>query len=194
MNNMKLVILDRDGTIGEPSAAQGDLSPDWQPLPGALQAIAQLNHGGWHVVIASNEGGLGRGVYEMAKINDLQTRMYKMLSAVGARVDAFFFCPHAPGEACRCRKPASGLFAQIGERYGVELKGMPAVGDSLDDVLAAAEAGCTPHLVLTGEGAQYCGAPLPSTFPPGVVVHENLAAFAHHLGARDEVMDAFAPT
>lgn len=194
MNNMKLVILDRDGTIGEPSAAQGDLSADWQPLPGAMQAIARLNHGGWHVVIASNEGGLGRGVYEMARVNDLQTRMYKMLAAVGARVDAMFFCPHAPDEACRCRKPASGLFAQIGERYGVELKGMPAVGDSLDDMLAAAGAGCTPHLVLTGEGAQYRGAPLPSSFPPGVVVHEDLAAFAQYLGARDDVMGAFAPT
>ncbi len=193
MNNMKLVILDRDGTIGETSAAQGDLSSDWQPLPGALQAIARLNHGGWHVVIASNEGGLGRGVYEMARVNDLQLRMYKLLAAVGARVDAMFFCPHAPDEACHCRKPAAGLFIQIAERYGVELKGIPAVGDSLDDVLAAATAGCTPHLVLTGEGAQYRGSPLPSTFPPGVVVHESLAAFAQHLDARDDVMGAFAP-
>jgi D-glycero-D-manno-heptose 1,7-bisphosphate phosphatase len=193
MNTMKLVILDRDGTIGEPSAAQGDLAPDWQPLPGALQAIARLNHGGWHVVIASNEGGLGRGVYEMTRINELQTRMYKQLAAVGARVDAMFFCPHAPDEGCPCRKPASGLFTQIGERYGVELKGMPAVGDSLDDVLAAVGAGCSPHLVLTGEAAQYRGAPLPEGFPPGVVVHEDLAAFAKYLGGRDDVMGAFAP-
>ncbi len=187
---MKLVVLDRDGTIGEQSAAQGDLSSDWTPLPGALQAIASLNHGGWHVVIASNEGGLGRGVYEMAKINDLQAHMYKMLAAVGARVDAMFFCPHAPDEGCLCRKPASGLFEKIGERYGVELKGVPAVGDSLDDAVAAARAGCTPHLVLTGEGSQYRGRPLPPEFPPGVVVHEDLAAFAQYLGAQQPAAGA----
>lgn len=191
---MKLVILDRDGTIGDQSGAQGDLSSDWQPLPGALQAIARLNHGGWHVVIVSNEGGLGRGVYEMAKVNDLQARMYKMLAAVGARVDAMFFCPHAPDEGCHCRKPGSGLFEQIRERFGVDLKGTPAVGDSLDDAIAAAAAGCAPHLVLTGDGTQYRGCSLPASFPPGVVVHEDLAAFAQHLGARDDIVGAATPS
>jgi D-glycero-D-manno-heptose 1,7-bisphosphate phosphatase len=192
MNTMRLVILDRDGTIGDMGGAQSDQSSEWQPLPGALQAIARLNHGGWHVVIASNEGGLGGGVYEMAKLNDLQARMYKMLAATGARVEALFFCPHAPGEACRCRKPGPGLFEQIGERYGIEFKGTPAVGDSLDDALAAAAAGCSPHLVLTGDGAQYRGHPLPDSFPPGVVVHEDLAAFARYLGAREESVVAAA--
>lgn len=187
---MKLVILDRDGTIGDMSGAQSDVSSEWQPLPGALQAIARLNHGGWHVAIASNEGGLGRGVYEMAKLNDLQSRMYKMLAASGARIEALFFCPHAPDEACRCRKPEPGLFAQIGERYGIDLKGTPAVGDSLDDAIAAAAAGCAPHLVLTGDGAQYRDCPLPDTFPPGVVVHEDLAAFVKYLGARDDMVVA----
>ena len=190
MNTMRLVILDRDGTIGDTGGAQSDQSSDWQPLPGALQAIARLNHGGWHVVIASNEGGLGRGVYEMAKLNDLQARMYKMLAASGARIEAMFFCPHAPSESCRCRKPEPGLFEQIGERYGIEIKGTPAVGDSLDDAIAAAAAGCIPHLVLTGDGAQYQGHPLPDTFPAGVVVHEDLAAFARYLGERDEAAAA----
>lgn len=191
---MKLVILDRDGTIGDPSGAQADLSSDWQPLPGAMQAIARLNHGGWHVVIVSNEGGLGRGVYEMARVNDLQARMYKLLAAVGARVDAMFFCPHAPDEGCHCRKPGSGLFEQVRERFGVDLKGTPAVGDSLEDAVAAAAAGCAPHLVLTGEGAQYRGGTLPASFPPGVVVHEDLAAFAQHLGAREDLVGAATPS
>lgn len=191
---MKLVILDRDGTIGDQIGAQGDSSSDWQPLPGALQAIARLNHGGWHVVIVSNEGGLGRGVYEMAKVNDLQARMYKMLATVGARVDAMFFCPHAPDEGCHCRKPGTGLFEQIRERFGVELKGTPAAGDSLDDAIAAAAAGCVVHLVLTGEGAQYRECALPAAFPPGVVVHEDLAAFAQHLVAREDLVGAATPS
>lgn len=181
---MKLVILDRDGTIGEDSAGHGDKEQYWQPLPGALEAIARLNHDGWHVVVASNQAGLGGGVYEMAMLNTLQAQMYKQLTTVGARVDALFFCPHAPDEACHCRKPESGLFEQIGERYGIELQGTPAVGDSVEDMVAAVSAGCEPHLVLTGQGAQYRGRELPGIFPRETRVHEDLAAFSRYLSDR----------
>ncbi len=180
---MKLVILDRDGTINEEGAEFVETPEAWRPLPGALEAIARLNHAGWHVVIAANQASLGRGLIEVATLNAIQSRMHKMLSAVGARVDAVFYCPHAPGEGCRCRKPLPGLFEQIGERFGIELKGMPAVGDSMDDLLAGAAAGCDPHLVLTGRGAQYRDGPLPDTAPPGTRVHVDLAAFAEFLTA-----------
>ena len=163
---MKLVILDRDGTINEESAELVDSPDAWMPLPGALEAIARLNHAGWHVVIASNQGGLGRGLFEVAMLNAIQAKMHKMLAGVGGRVDAVFYCPHAPDEGCHCRKPESGLFEQIGERFGVELKGTPAVGDSVDDLLAGVAAGCEPHLVLTGQGAAYRGRALPDVFPP----------------------------
>jgi len=185
MNSMKLVILDRDGTIGEECGEQIDADRPWQPLPGALQAIARLNHSGWHVVIAANQDGLGRGVYEMAVVNAQQTRMHQLLATVGARIDAVFFCPHAPGDACHCRKPQPGLFEQIGERFGVELQGTPAVGDALDDLVAAAAAGCEPHLVLTGQGAHYRDGALPALFPPGTRVHHDLAAFAEFLINRE---------
>ncbi len=185
MIHMKLVILDRDGTIGQEWREHADDEQGWQPLPGALEAIARLNHSGWHVVIAANQSGLGRGVYEMAVVNAQQTQMHKMLAVAGGRIDAMFFCPHAPDEGCDCRKPRPGLFEQIGERYGIDLHGVPAVGDSADDAIAAAATGCEPHLVLTGQGAQYRGRPLPSTFPPGMRVHEDLAAFAEFLIDRD---------
>ncbi len=190
MMNFKLVILDRDGTIGDVCADQIDTDHGWQPLPGAMEAIARLNHGGWHVVIAANYGDLGRGAVEMAAINAQQGRMNKLLAAVGARVDAVFFCPHAPDEGCRCRKPQSGLFEQIRERFGIELSGTPAVGDAPEDLIAAAATGCEPHLVLTGQGAQYRDQPLPSTFPPATRVHEDLAAFAEYLIERDAVPTA----
>lgn len=185
MTSLKLVILDRDGTIGEDGADQPDPDHSWQPLPGALEAIARLNHGGWHVVIAANQGGLGRGVYEMAAINAQLSRMNKLLAAVGGKVDAVFFCPHAPDDGCHCRKPQPGLFEQIGERFGVDLRGTPAVGDAAEDLIAAAATGCEPHLVLTGEGAQYRGQPLPSTFPANTRVHDDLAGFAQYLIGRD---------
>ena len=175
---MKLVVLDRDGTINEDTAAFVDSPDAWRPLPGALDAIARLNHAGWHVVVASNQSGLGRGLYEVAMLNAVQARMHKLLAAAGGRLDAIFYCPHSPDEACHCRKPEPGLFEQIGERFGVELHGTPNVGDSLEDLLAGAAAGCESHLVLTGRGAIYRGRELPAEFPAGTRVHEDLAAFA----------------
>ena len=178
---IKLCILDRDGTINELGAEVVDSPDAWHPLPGALDAIARLNHAGWRVVIASNQPGLGRGLFEVATLNAIQARMHRLLAAAGARVDAIFYCPHAPDEVCRCRKPEPGLFEQIGERFGVELGGTPAVGDSLEDLLAGVAAGCEPHLVLTGLGAAFKGRALPDTFPVGTVVHDDLAAFAEYL-------------
>lgn len=186
----KLAILDRDGTINEEGVDIVDGPDAWHPLPGALEAIARLNHAGWHVVVASNQPGLGRGLFEVAALNAIQTKMHRLLAAAGGRVDAIFYCPHAPNEACHCRKPEPGLFEQIGERFGVELSGTPAVGDSLEDVLAGAAAGCESHLVLTGQGAAFKGRNLPDTFPPGTVVHQDLAAFAEFLISRSS---EFAP-
>jgi D-glycero-D-manno-heptose 1,7-bisphosphate phosphatase len=178
---MKLVILDRDGTINVDSDEFIKSPAEWEPLPGALDAIARINHAGWHVVVASNQSGLGRGLFDVVALNAIHTKMHKALAAVGGRVDAVFYCPHSPEEGCSCRKPAPGLFEQIGERFGVDLKGTPTVGDSLRDMQAGAAAGCEPHLVLTGKGEAFRAGPLPPTFPAGTTVHADLAAFADHL-------------
>jgi D-glycero-D-manno-heptose 1,7-bisphosphate phosphatase len=182
---MKLCILDRDGTINEDSLDYIKSPQEWQPLPGALEAIARLNHAGWHVVVASNQSGLGRGLFDVATLNAMHTKMNTMLAAVGGRVDAVFYCPHAPDDKCRCRKPESGLFEQIGERYGMELKGVPTVGDTSRDLIAGVACGCEPHLVLTGKGAAYAGRALPDTFPAGTQVHADLAAFVEYLLTRE---------
>jgi D-glycero-D-manno-heptose 1,7-bisphosphate phosphatase len=189
MHTMKLVILDRDGTINEDSSEFIKSEAEWKPLPGALEAIAKLNHAGWHVVVASNQSGLGRGLFDVAALNVMHAKMHKLLALAGGRVEAVFYCPHAPDQACRCRKPLPGLFEQIGERYGVSLKGVPTVGDSARDLVAGAVVGCEPHLVLTGKGEALRGQPLPDNFPAGTRVHENLLAFADYLMARDTVRD-----
>ena len=178
---MKLVILDRDGTINEDSADFVKSPSEWQPLPGALEAIARLNHAGWHVVVATNQSGLGRGLFDVASLNAMHAKMHTMLAAVGGRVDAIFYCPHAPDEGCRCRKPEPGLFEQIGERYGMDLRGVPAVGDAPRDLVSAVTAGCEPHLVLTGKAAPYRDLPLPQGYPADTVVHHDLAAFAEYI-------------
>jgi D-glycero-D-manno-heptose 1,7-bisphosphate phosphatase len=185
MHTMKLVILDRDGTINEDSDEYIKSEAEWKPLPGALEAIAHLNHAGWHVVVASNQSGLGRGLFDVGTLNAMHSKMHKLLAGVGGRVEAIFFCPHTPEQTCHCRKPLPGLFEQIGERYGVDLKGVPAVGDTARDVVAGATVGCEPHLVLTGKGAAYRGKPLPDNFPAATRVHDNLMAFAEFLVNRD---------
>jgi D-glycero-D-manno-heptose 1,7-bisphosphate phosphatase len=178
---MKLVILDRDGTINVDSDEYIKSAEEWVPLPGALEAIARLNHAGWHVAVASNQSGLGRGLFDVAALNAMHAKMHKAVGSLGGRVDAVFYCPHGPEDQCGCRKPLPGLFEQIGERFGVDLKGVPCVGDTLRDLQAGASVGCEPHLVLTGKGEAFRHRPLPETFPPGTRVHADLAAFADHL-------------
>jgi D-glycero-D-manno-heptose 1,7-bisphosphate phosphatase len=179
--NLKLVIVDRDGTINQDRDDFVKSPQEWEPLPGALEAIARLNHAGWHVVVASNQSGLGRGLFDMAHLNAMHDKMHKLLAAVGGRIDAIFFCPHVPEDDCACRKPRAGLFEQIGARFGVSLKGVPAVGDTLRDLQAGASAGCQPHLVLTGKSAGLSSEQALQGLPQGSRVHADLAAFADHL-------------
>jgi D-glycero-D-manno-heptose 1,7-bisphosphate phosphatase len=181
---VKLIILDRDGTINADSDEFVKSPEEWRPLPGALEAIAKLNHAGWHIVVASNQSGLGRGLFDVASLNAMHSKMNKLLAALGGRIDAVFFCPHAADDHCGCRKPLPGLFEQIGERYNLPLQDVPVVGDSVRDLQAGACVGCEPHLVLTGKAERYRGQDLPPGFPPGTVVHEDLMAFADAVLAR----------
>ena len=183
---MKLVIVDRDGTICVEREGYIQTPDDWEPLPGALDAIARINQAGYHVVIAANLPGLGRGLFDMAALNAIHAKMNKQVAAVGGRVEAIFYCPHSPDEDCGCRKPKPGLFLQIGERYGVDLANVPTAGDSLRDLQAGAAAGCEPHLLLTGMGAACRNVdPLPLDYPANTQVHDDLSAFVDFLLARE---------
>ena len=183
MTPLKLIVLDRDGTINHDRDDFVRSPDEWEPLPGALEAIARLNHAGWHTVVATNQSGLGRGLFDTAMLNAVHLKMNQALARFGGRIDAVFFCPHGPSEGCACRKPLPGLLNLIGERYGVEMTGVPIVGDSLRDLQAGAAVGCAPHLVRTGKGAALDGAHLAELQRqvPGTRVHADLAAFTEHL-------------
>jgi D-glycero-D-manno-heptose 1,7-bisphosphate phosphatase len=184
---MKLVILDRDGTINEDRDDYVKSPEEWVPIPGALEAIARLNHAGWHTVVATNQSGLGRGTFDMATLNAMHAKMNQLLAKQGGRIDAVFFCPHAPGETCNCRKPLPGLFEQIGERFGMSLRDVPVVGDTVRDLQAGVTLGCQPHLVRTGKGARLDATQLAELCAqvPGTVVHADLTAFAEYLIHRE---------
>jgi D-glycero-D-manno-heptose 1,7-bisphosphate phosphatase len=178
---MKLIILDRDGTINEDRDDYVKSADEWVPLAGALEAIARLNHAGWHVVVASNQSGLGRGLFDVATLNAMHSKMHKMLGVHGGKIDAVFYCPHSPSEDCTCRKPKSGLFEQIAERFGVEMKAVHCVGDSARDLVAGVAVGCVPHLVLTGKAEKFRHTPLSPDFPQPTQPHADLAAFAEYV-------------
>lgn len=149
---MKLVILDRDGVINHDSASHIKSPEEWKPIPGSLEAIARLNQAGYHAVLATNQSGVGRGLFEMATLNAIHDKMHRALGQVGGRVDAIFFCPHAQDAGCNCRKPKPGLLEEIARRFNVTLEGVPSIGDSLRDLEASAAVGAQPILVLTGKG------------------------------------------
>ena len=147
----RLVILDRDGVINEDSDDYIRSAEEWVPLPGSLEAIARLNHAGVAVTVATNQSGVGRGLFSLIELNQMHAKFQHALARVGGHVDGIFFCPHAPDAGCSCRKPAPGLLKAISERFGVALDGIPMIGDSRRDVEAALAAGARPLLVRTGK-------------------------------------------
>jgi D-glycero-D-manno-heptose 1,7-bisphosphate phosphatase len=186
---VKVVILGRDGTLNEYRSDHVKAPEEWMPLPGALEAVAKLHHAGWHVVVATNQSGIGRGMIDMASLNAVHAHMLQLLHRVGGRIDAVFFCPHTPEEDCDCRKPLPGLMKQIVQRYGADPRLVPMVGDTVRDLQAARAAGCQPHLVRTGRAAAFDDAQLARLLEvaPGAEVHRDLMAFADSLLHRERL-------
>ena len=177
---MKLVILDRDGVINFDSDQFIKTPAEWKAMPGSLEAIARLTQAGYRVVVATNQSGIGRGLFDMDTLNAIHEKMHRAVQAVGGRIDAVFYCPHAVDSKCDCRKPKPGMLLQIAERFNVELADVPCVGDGLRDLQAAAAAGAKPYLVLTGKGeaTQASG-----ELPPGTLVFPDLDAVVTALTA-----------
>jgi len=189
MHVPRLVILGRDGILNLYREDHVKAPDEWRPIPGALEAVARLNHAGWHAVVATNQAGIGRGMIDMASVNTVHQRMMQRLSEVGGRLDAVFFCPHTPEDNCECRKPKPGLMQQIGRRYGLDLRNVPMVCDTARDLQAACAAGCEPHLVLSGRAAALDEAQLLQIVQqaPGTEVHDDLGAFVDFLLLRAQV-------
>jgi D-glycero-D-manno-heptose 1,7-bisphosphate phosphatase len=169
---MKLIILDRDGVINYDSDQFIKNPEEWKPIPGSLEAIARLVQADYRVVVATNQSGVGRGLFDMPTLNAIHDKMHKAVALAGGRIDAIFFCPHAAEADCSCRKPKSGMLEEIAARYNVNLKGVPAVGDSLRDLEPAARMGAQPVLVLTGKGAK---TQLKGGLPEGTLIYPDLA-------------------
>jgi len=189
---VKLIILGRDGILNEYREDHVKSTEEWVSVKGALEAVSRLNHAGWHAVVATNQSGIGRGMIDMASINAIHAHMIRLAYGQGGRIDAVFFCPHTPEDHCECRKPLPGMMLEIGSRFGVDLRQVPMLCDTLRDLQAAHAAGCEPHLVLSGRAAHLSPAQLQHMLSqvPGAQVHPDLGAFADHLMQRNHVSDS----
>lgn len=149
---MKTIILDRDGVINHDRDDFVKSPDEWLPIKGSLEAIARLNKAGYRVVIATNQSGIGRGLFDLNTLEKIHKKMNQLLAEKGGELAGIYFCPHIPDDHCDCRKPKAGLFKQAQEKFSIDFKQAYAIGDSLRDILAAQAAGCEAFLVKTGKG------------------------------------------
>ncbi|HEV2524130.1 MAG TPA: D-glycero-beta-D-manno-heptose 1,7-bisphosphate 7-phosphatase [Gammaproteobacteria bacterium] len=171
-----LVILDRDGVINVESPDFIKTPEEWRPIPGSLEAIVRLNHAGYWVAVATNQSGVGRGLFDLAMLERIHQKMQDSLAKLGGHIDLVLFCPHLPDAHCECRKPKPKLMNDIAAHFKIDLQctPVPAIGDSLRDLIAAQTAGCEPILVLTGNG-QRTRETLPADLKQ-IAVYSDLAA------------------
>ncbi|MBY8950629.1 D-glycero-beta-D-manno-heptose 1,7-bisphosphate 7-phosphatase [Pseudomonas carnis] len=174
---LKLLILDRDGVINYDSDAYIKSVEEWIPLPGSIEAIAQLSKAGWTVTIATNQSGIARGYYDIATLEAMHARLRTLVAEQGGEVGLVVYCPHGPDEGCDCRKPKPGMLKIIAEHYKVPLAGIWFVGDSLGDLEAAKAVDSQPVLVKTGKGEKTQA----KNLPVGTLIFDDLAAVAAEL-------------
>ncbi|MFC1750431.1 D-glycero-beta-D-manno-heptose 1,7-bisphosphate 7-phosphatase [Pseudomonadota bacterium] len=149
---MRLIILDRDGVINEDSDEYVKSVDEWRPIPGSIDAISRLSKNDYRVVVATNQSGIARGYYSVETLMAMHDKMHQLVNDAGGAIEAVFFCPHGPDDACECRKPLPGMYVDIGKRLRVDLKDIPVIGDSLRDLQAAEKVEARPILVRTGKG------------------------------------------
>ncbi len=169
-----LVILDRDGVINNDSDAYIKSADEWVAIDGSMQAIAKLHRNGIKVVVATNQSGLARKLFDNAALTNIHAKMLQEIRKAGGDLAGIFFCPHGPDDGCNCRKPSSGLIRQIAKQFDLSPVGVPMVGDAIRDLQAAASMGCQPILVKTGKGLiTLASSELDATIP----VFNDLAEF-----------------
>ncbi len=175
----KAVFLDRDGTINIELEFL-HRPEDFVFIPGAPQAIRLFNDAGFVVIVVTNQSGIARGYYDEAAVHRLHNHVDAELARFGARVDAYYFCPHHPeygigdyGKECECRKPKPGMLFRAAADFSLNLAESYMIGDKLLDVQAGLNAGCRSLLVSTGYGAEAAAG-----LPEGIPVYDDLLAAA----------------
>lgn len=148
----RLALLDRDGTINV-EKNYVCRPEELELVPNAAAGIRRLRELGLKVAVISNQSAVGRGLLTIRALEEIHARLAGLLAAEGARLDGIYFCPHAPGEGCRCRKPALGLVERAAADFAADLSRSFFIGDKRVDIETGHAAGATSILVRTGYGA-----------------------------------------
>lgn len=151
----KAIFLDRDGVINKEVNYLSD-PEEFELLEGTVEALKIMKHQGYLLIVITNQSGLARGYFSEETLNDIHTKMKRLLNDGGVELDDIFYCPHHPeftGE-CSCRKPKPGMLLEAKEKYEIDLSRSYMVGDTLSDIKAGKNAGCKTVFVLTGHGSE----------------------------------------
>ncbi len=174
--------LDRDGTL---VVEKGYLAhPDeLELLPGAVRGLTRLRDTGYLLVVVSNQAGVGRGYFPLARVYEVMGSLRRQLRGHGLELDAVYFCPHVPDAGCDCRKPSPGLLRQAARNLGIALKQSVMIGDKRLDVETGHRAKALGILVRTGYGGEEERVADTAETPPDFVAGD-LADAAEWLMAR----------
>jgi len=181
----KLIILDRDGVINEDSDEYVKSVNEWIPIPGSIEAITHLSKAGYTITVATNQSGIGRGLFDLDALEAMHEKLFALVEAQGGHIAGVFYCPHTPEDNCNCRKPKAGLIDAIEDELGVSARDALVVGDSNRDLEAGLAKGCKLFLVKTGKGNKTLAKMVSASDPllGQVVVFDDLQQFARSLTA-----------
>jgi len=144
------VFLDRDGVLNYNRRDHIKAPDELVLIPGAAEAVAALKQAGWLVIIISNQSGLARGLFDRESLAAITGKLRAALEAAGGSPDGIYYCPHATGAGCDCRKPAPGMAMQAAREHNLELTRSYMVGDKACDVECGRAVGMRTVLVETG--------------------------------------------
>lgn len=173
----KLVLLDRDGVINADSPDYIKTPEEWHALPGALDAIVQMQQH-VHVAVCSNQSGVGRGLFDEDTLSRIHDKLNAQLISHGGKAIDVYYCPHHPDDGCPCRKPQPDLLLRAMQAFATDPAATLYAGDSEKDLMAAATAGCQSALMLTGNGGATAQT---TTAQQARFICENLQALADAL-------------
>ena len=142
----RAVILDRDGTMVVDRHYLSD--PDGLSfLPGAAEGLRSMYEQGWRLIVISNQSGVGRGMFSIENLRQMNARLEQMVLQAGARLEGIYFCPHRPEEQCTCRKPGTQLMLDAATELGFEPRRAIVIGDKASDVEFGRNSGATTMLI-----------------------------------------------
>jgi D-glycero-D-manno-heptose 1,7-bisphosphate phosphatase len=147
--------IDRDGVINRDLGTYVTRPQDFEPIPGSLEAIADLRRKGHSIVIITNQGGIEKGIMTSNDVDNVHSYMLELLGQAGcSSIDGIYYS-ESSNKKDYYAKPNIGMFKKCEEdNKNIKFKNGFYIGDKISDLKAAVKIGSTPILVRTGYGKE----------------------------------------